>query len=342
VLFVAFYFSADNNLVGSLPTEMGLLTNLNHISLYSNHIKGDIPSEFQELQSLNYWAMDTNEITGSLPSWINTLDNLEYLALSNNTMSGDLPSFEGSRLIELSLDENNFAGSIDNINAATSLKNVYLNNNLFVGKISDDTWNNLGEIVIADLSNNRLTGSFPASFYWFEEIDLSNNKLAGTIAPPLDDDSAADLPTVKINLSDNQLTGSIPSNIDLLSASLVSFDVSNNQLTGTIPTQLGSLSLLQSLYLSYNEFTSNTIPDLRGCKYLTEVSMAATNRKGYIPDWFRYLTNLQLLDLHSNVLTASIPSVLGLLDLSVLMLNGNKLTGVIPTELVRLTKLSTF
>lgn len=328
-----------------MPSEIGSLEYLNHVSLFNNKISGPIPDTFQQLGSLNYWAMESNDISGSLPSWINTLESLEYLALGNNSLTGELPSFAGSNLIELSLDLNQLEGSIDNLNDATLLVNVYLNDNMFSGKLTEDTLSALidSELTILDLSTNQLTGSFPAYFYWLEEIDLSNNQLAGTIAAPIDNFDE-DLPTTKINLSDNSLTGSIPTNIDIL-VSLVSLDLSDNDLSGSMPSQLGKLEMLESLYLSENtQLTAGTIPDLRGCESLTEVSMASTGRTGIIPDWFGTMVqNLQLLDLHNNQLEKTIPTNLGLLEnLSVLMLNQNQLTGDVPGELGNLELLGTF
>ena len=328
-------------MIGSLPTEIGALIDLNHISLFGNDISGSIPDSFQFLQSLNFWNMNSNQIAGSLPNWINDLENLEYLALGDNELDGTLPSFEGSNLLELALDANNFDGSIDSLDDAILLEVVYLNNNSFTGELTEETWSTLldNDIRIADLSNNQLSGSFPSNFYWLEEIDLSYNTLAGTIAAPQDDDE--EFPTKIINLSENNLIGSIPTNIDLL-VSLVSFDVSGNDLTGVLPPQLGNLPELQSLYLSKNpKLTPGQIPDLRDCQYLTELSMAATRLTGSIPEWIgTSLSSLQLLDLHENQLGKSIPINLNRLgDLSVLMLNRNMLTGTIPTEFANLENL---
>ena len=328
-------------MIGSLPTEIGALIDLNHISLFGNDISGSIPDSFQSLQSLNFWNMNSNQIAGSLPIWINDLENLEYLALGDNELDGTLPSFEGSNLLELALDANNFDGSIDSLDDALLLEVVYLNNNSFTGELTEETWSTLldNDIRIADLSNNQLSGSFPSNFYWLEEIDLSYNTLAGTIAAPQDDDE--EFPTKIINLSENNLIGSIPTNIDLL-VSLVSFDVSGNNLQGDLPSQLGNCLDLESLYLSNNpNLTPGSIPDLSGCQSLTEVSMANTGRTSYIPHWFgSALSDLELLDLHDNKLDGSIPSNLGLLrELSVVMLNRNMLIGTVPIEFANLEKL---
>jgi Leucine-rich repeat (LRR) protein len=314
------------------------------LSLFKNRISGSIPDSFEDLQTLNFVNINSNQISGHLPDWINTLPALQYLALGDNVMSGALPSFLGSKLIELALDTNNFEGAIDSLDDAEFLEVVYLNNNTFSGQLTEETWSDLldSDLRIADLSSNRLTGSFPSYFYWLEEVDLSYNKLGGTIAAPVkDDDEVEDFPTRKINLSENDLSGSIPTEIDKL-LSLVSFDVSGNALEGPLPAQLGNLEMLESLYLSYNPgLTPGPIPDIRDCQALTEISMASTQRTGTIPEWIgTTLSDLELLDLHSNKLDGSIPSNLGgLNNLTVLMLNRNLLSGTVPAELANLENL---
>ncbi len=335
---------ASNNLLGTLPSEIGALEALSHLSLFQNKIVGPIPESFQNLEFLNFWAMESNKIDGPLPSWIGELEYLEYLALGDNSLSGELPSFLNSNLLELALDTNMFEGSIESLNDATSLIYVYLNNNRFSGAITETTWEKLVnmDLLVADLSNNMLSGTFPANFYWLEEIDLSDNKLTG-IAVPLDDQEEEDFPVEIISLANNKLVGKIPNNIDQL-AFLVSFDVSDNTLTGEIPTQFGKLGNLESLYLSNNpKLAGGPIPDLNRCQALTEVSMANTNRDGNIPEWFgSALSDLELLDLHDNQLASTMPTNLGSLqELSVLLLNRNKLTGDVPSQLGGLESLGT-
>ena len=333
---------ADNNLVGTLPSEIGALESLSHLSLFQNKIVGPIPESFRQLEFLNFWAMESNKIDGSLPSWIGELEYLQYLALGNNSLSGELPSFINSNLLELSLDSNMFTGSIDSLNDATSLTSVYLNNNDFSGEITEGTWEDLTELSVADLSSNKkLIGTFPVSFYWLEEIDMSNTGLTSIAAPLSDED--VDFPVTLIKLANSDLKGKIPSNIDDL-VSLVSFDVSGNSLTGEIPTQFGNLKNLESLYLSNNPtLTAGDIPDLRYCQFLTEVSMSNTRRTGTIPVWFgNALTDLQILDLADNQLGETIPANLGSLDdLWVLFLNRNMLMGTVPSELGDLVALGT-
>jgi hypothetical protein len=66
----------SNNLMGSIPTEIVLLTSLSQLLLIGNKISGTIPSEIGLFQSLNELVLLQNELTGSIPSEIGLLSSL--------------------------------------------------------------------------------------------------------------------------------------------------------------------------------------------------------------------------------------------------------------------------
>lgn len=84
-------FLAENNLLGSLPAEIGLLEQLSYLDLQNNHISGSIPPLMGRMQRLEYLALSSNEITGNLPESISTLRLLEELLLHHNHMAGNVP-----------------------------------------------------------------------------------------------------------------------------------------------------------------------------------------------------------------------------------------------------------
>ena len=118
-----------------------------------------------------------------------------------------------------------------------------------------------------------------------------------------------------VDLHDNALAGSIPSDLESLTNVRWLF-LSSNALTGAIPGELGRLGNLESLSLWGNELT------------------------GAIPAALGNLSNLEVLFLSSNELTGAIPAELGrLVNLKRLWLGWNELTGVIPAALENLTNL---
>ena len=76
---------------GVIPSEIGDLINLNHLSLYGNQLTGSIPSEIGYLTNLTILKLGRNQLTGSIPSEIGNLTNLESMYLSNNQLTGEIP-----------------------------------------------------------------------------------------------------------------------------------------------------------------------------------------------------------------------------------------------------------
>ena len=81
-----------NQLSGAIPEELGKLTNLEYLSLANNRLSGTIPGELGNLTNLSGLNLFTNQLTGSIPEELGNLTNLEYLLLGNNAgLSGALP-----------------------------------------------------------------------------------------------------------------------------------------------------------------------------------------------------------------------------------------------------------
>ncbi len=129
------------------------------------------------------------------------------------------------------------------------------------------------------------------------EIRLSNNQLTGTIP------SLPGLTKLQVlDLSGNKLTGSIPTLSGMVNLYL--FDVGSNQLTGSVPLLTG-LTNLVGFFVPFNQLTG-PIPSLAG------------------------LTNLQAFWVSFNQLTGTIPSLAGLIKLQDFHVSFNQLSGPLP------------
>ncbi len=135
---------------------------------------------------------------------------------------------------------------------------------------------------------------------------------------------------VTLDLSNNNLTGSIPPQVGGLAALQV-LDLSNNDLTGSIPPQVGDLTALIHLDLSDNKL-SDSIPDLNSLTALIHLDLSNNTLSGTIPAEVGSLHNLIHLDLSANNLTGSIPALNSLTTLTHLDLSANNLSGSIPTQ----------
>jgi len=153
------------------------------------------------------------------------------------------------------------------------------------------------------------------------EINLSNNNLIGTI--PASINQLLALRSLRLN--SNQLSGVIPALTRLTSLQLLRLN--SNQLSGPIPS-LAGLSALQDVYL-YDNALTGTIPSVNGLSSLRLLFAANNQLTGTIP-MLVGLTRLQQLDVSNNRLTGAIPSLGQLTALQSFNVAGNQLSGAIP------------
>ncbi len=74
----------DNNLGGSLPAELGNLSNLSIIGLARNSLSGSLPDSLGNLSGLTKLSLhDNTGLSGALPSGFTSLSNLQRLAIAN-------------------------------------------------------------------------------------------------------------------------------------------------------------------------------------------------------------------------------------------------------------------
>ena len=89
------------DLRGTIPSELGDLTQLTYLSLLKNHISGPIPPELGKLTNLIHLDFDENQLSGPFPPELGNLVNLEFVWVKDNAgLSGPLP-VEMTRLTEL-------------------------------------------------------------------------------------------------------------------------------------------------------------------------------------------------------------------------------------------------
>ena len=105
---------ASNNLMGSIPPELGSLTNLSYLNLSPNQLSGTIPPELGSLTNLTNLYLSSNQLSGPIPPELGSLTNLSYLALYHNQLSGPIPPELGklTSLNRLFIQNNMLSGSI--------------------------------------------------------------------------------------------------------------------------------------------------------------------------------------------------------------------------------------
>ncbi|CAM6120054.1 unnamed protein product [Calypogeia fissa] len=81
-----------NNISGQIPKELGNLTMLVSLDLYDNEFTGPIPEELGRLPALRFLRLNNNSLTGTIPMSLTNIQGLQVLDLSNNNLSGVVPT----------------------------------------------------------------------------------------------------------------------------------------------------------------------------------------------------------------------------------------------------------
>ncbi|KAG6660881.1 probable inactive receptor kinase At5g10020 [Carya illinoinensis] len=276
-----------NRISGELPS-LGSLPNLRVLRLGGNQLFGSIPEQLlkssvplEELDlsgngftgpvlginstTLHSLNLSSNGLSGSLPDFVRSC---RIMDLSENSISGNISIMQNweTMLQVLDLSSNELSGSIPNLTSQfDSITTLTLRNNSLVGTLPS-MLGTYGSLSSVDLSLNRLSGPIPGSFFTsvtLTSLNLSGNNFSGKI--PLQSSRASELlaqtPYMRmeyLDLSDNSLTGSLPTDIGDI-ASLKLLNLARNVLSGQLPNELNKLASLEYLDLSENKF-KETIP----------------------------------------------------------------------------------
>ena len=337
---------SGNQLSGEIPVELGDLTNLTRLSLGNNQLSGEIPEKLGGLTNLRWLELSGNQLNGEIPEELGKLTNLIHLYLHGNQLSGQTPAELGklTNLTNLYLHENQLSGEIPaELGSLTNLTELNLRSNQLTDEIPREL-SSLTHLTLLYLYDNQLIGEIPAELGRLTnlgELVLWGNQLSGEI--PAELGSLTHL--LRLNLSGNQLSGEIPAELGSLT-NLTYLRLHENQLSGKIPSELGDLTNLETLALGGNQLSGKIPSELGDLTNLLRLVLSGNQLSGEIPAELGGLTNLRWLELSGNLrlsnnqLSGEIPAELGdLTNLEVLDLDGNQLSGEIPAELGNLTNL---
>ncbi|WOG97320.1 hypothetical protein DCAR_0416660 [Daucus carota subsp. sativus] len=285
---------------GTIAPHIGNLSFLTSLDLKSNQISGSLPIVLFNMPALRVINLSDNALSDNLP--VNMCSNhsrLKALYLSSNQLHGEIPAslYSCRELQYLSLENNTFDGRLaKEIGNLTNLKHLYLGTNVIHGEIPLQI-GNLRSLEHLRMGSNFLTGPVPSTLFnisSLETINLSRNKLSGVLSS----DIQWNLPLLRdLNLQTNLLTGQIPSG--LWGCKLLQMlSLAENSFTGSISKQIGNLTLLKGLNLDTNNFTGTY--------------------------------KIQWLSVH--ILAGVLPAEIGYLNLELLFVPSNKLSGEIPYE----------
>ncbi|KAI2489460.1 Leucine Rich Repeat [Fragilaria crotonensis] len=247
-----------NNMTGTLPESLGNLTSIKTLTLAHNSFDSDL-APIQGLTTLEFLYLEGNQFRGTLDgTFLAQMPKLIQVDISSNRLGGQGLPFhllQHSTLKVLDLCDNNINGPLPHLNSTNPvLQYLSLCDNALSGSLPR-TISKLNKLTHLDLTNNDLTGEIPSSLATMQFLTylfLSQNAFdKGPIPEFL---SGMDR-LRELSLADTQRTGTVPGAwLDLLDP-LVLLDLSRNELTGTLPSQLWELPHLEYLFLNRNQLT---------------------------------------------------------------------------------------
>ncbi|KAK6157278.1 hypothetical protein DH2020_011526 [Rehmannia glutinosa] len=315
---------------------------------------------FNVSTSLTKIYLSNNRIKGQIPDAFAKLNFLEYLDLSRNMLEGSLPELMKSyKLRQLSLRGNTFTGSVpESFGQLSKLEFLDVSFNYLKGIISEANFKKLGNLKVLDLSFNSLALNISPD--WIPDFDLDVINLAGCETGPrfptwiktqrsfswLDISNAGVSSEVPkwlwrnlspgiqyLNLSHNQISGTIPDFSPEMMFSTQFIDVSSNNFSGPVPLFPPSTRVFQ---LSQNAFSGSisTICAVHSYDFLMVIDLSDNRLAGELPNCWENMTQLEYLNLANNNFSGEIPRSVGsLFYLETLHIRNNSFSGELPSNL---------
>ncbi len=356
----------NNELSGSIPSSLGKLKTLETFDIENNGFSGALFPEIDSMSALSRLYLDDNNFTSLTDlSKLNHLryvgvsgNSLDFEDLDQTNLDPQTVSMSyNNQHIELPIKKNQ-NGSKDTLKALytynsikyqwnrdtnpvdTATDSVYIVPDSAIGVYDYDAtsplWPELtlhskavlvgdlhGGITFSDSTNlvdlyhNTSGDSWYDNTNWlstepvsrWEGVEISKGRV------------------INLDLSENNLTGNLPSSIGNLNG-LKSLNIEDNNLEGILPAELGNLGVLTALYLDNNQFSGQIPTAIGKLDSLKILDLTDNKLEGNIPSEVAQMTNLTELNLGKNKLTGVLPDLSPLTKLTIIRLYDNKLTGL--------------
>jgi Leucine-rich repeat (LRR) protein len=240
------------DLAGTLPFELGLLTDIAVLHLNSNRFAGGLPDSLPKLSLLYELDVSNNRLSGGFPQHILCLPNVKFVDIRFNNLCGPVPPAIFDKKIDV----------------------LFINNNHFDIELPDNFGNSTASVIV--LANTALAGCLPPSIGdmadTLVELVLLNTSISSCIPPEI-----GKLKKLKVlDLSHNEFAGELPDSIGDME-SLEVINVGYNMLSGAVPESICLLPNLKNLTLVGNYFCDEPV----SCLHIPR----RDDRMNCIPDW---------------------------------------------------------
>ncbi|KAK8953859.1 hypothetical protein KSP39_PZI002855 [Platanthera zijinensis] len=291
-----------------LPLKLVTELHLSSIAHGDSYISSEVLVPLFRIESLLVLDISKNSLQGRIPGdELSNLTNLAYLDMRQNyRINGSIPSqiFSMKSLRHLDLSSNSLFGNLSgNISSLSNLELLHLGFNFLKGTIPSEI-GKLSKLQSLSLVSNNFEGGIPTSISELSELQ-------------------------ELDLGINSLSGSIPYLREMRKLEILVFY--ENNLSGEIPIWLFDHGNLQQLFLDGNNLSWNNTAEISPKCNLFVLSLGSCGMSGKIPNWLSQQKNLVILNLQKNKLSGGIPPWICKLELQMIDLSYNNLTGQLPS-----------
>ncbi|MCV9932950.1 hypothetical protein OIU80_11725 [Flavobacterium sp. LS1R47] len=278
-------------------------------------------------------------------------NHVTLLNLRANNLKGQIPDISALKnyLTAIRIGGNKLYGSLENLGKLTSLNSIDISYSLFDGNL--EPIGNLINLESFSAYSNKIKGQIPDNFSNLSKLkylQISNNNLSGAISS-----IGINLPALEyLNLTNNNFTnnGTLPNsflnlkklkslicnsaglseNLEILGnlTDLEHLDLGNNKFSGPLPQNFQNLTKLKFFAMHDNDIDDISV--LSSLNSLESIWFGNNQIKTNLSS-FSNLINLNVLSLPFNKITGEIPVAFqDFQNIDIISLSYNKLTGLIP------------
>ena len=357
---------AANDLSGTLPARLWLMSQLRELYLEDNELTGEIPRNYR-YPRITIIDLSSNQLSGCVPALVaeavgtNSADygplercpgrDRQALEAFYNSTGGPNWTNQWNWLTDAPISQWGGVQATPDGKVTGLFLNV--NNNLNgpippeIGKLEDleilEIASKAGQNYyvaksegrdvlpsLTEVKGNRITSPLPQELFTLKKLRILSLKTTG-LTGQLPAAELAKLESLEtLVLEENLFEGRIPPELGIMKQ-LLRLNLSRNQLSGQIPPSLGNLKGLGELRLTSNQLTGEIPRELANMDNLVRLELSGNMLSGEIPRELAKLDNLFVLNLLHNMLSGELPRQLARMEsLRILNVAYNQLTGDIP------------
>ncbi|KAG7630165.1 Leucine-rich repeat [Arabidopsis suecica] len=332
---------SNNNFIGPIPKSISKFINLQDLDL--SHLNTQGPVDFsifmnlKSLQLLNLSHLNTTTTIDLNALFSSHLNSIYSMDLSGNHVSATTKSsvadHHPTQLIsQLYLSGCGITEFPELLRSQHKMTNLDISNNKIKGQVPGWLWT-LPKLIFVDLSNNIFTGFERSTEHGLSLITKpsmqylvgSNNNFTGKIPSFI----CALRSLITLDLSDNNLNGSIPPCMGNLKSTLSFLNLRQNRLGGGLPRSI--FKSLRSLDVGHNQLVGKLPRSFIRLSALEVLNVENNRINDTFPFWLSSLKKLQVLVLRSNAFHGPIHHA-SFHTLRIIDLSHNQFSGTLPAN----------